>query len=151
GPKGSGTAHLMQQLFEDADLRQLDVRFSNHELAEQAELVGQGKLDVAAFVMQADAGVLRNPIQQYGLDIVAPQDFRRLVARHPWLGLGRIPAGRYDLVRPTPAVDKQVARLATLVVANRCAWRADRVAMLVLLGEELPGFVRGNPPNATSA
>jgi TRAP-type uncharacterized transport system substrate-binding protein len=151
GPEGSGTAHLMRQLFEDADLRRLDVRFSHHSLAEQAELVGQGKLDLAAFVMQEDAEFLHQAIQQHGLDIVAPQDFEGLVARYPWLSLGRIPAGRYDLVRPTPAVDKQVARLATLVVANRCAWRADRIALLVLLGEELPGFVRGNPPRATSA
>ena len=44
----------------------------------------------------------------------------RLVARHPWLGLGNIPAGFYDLVRPTPAVDKPVARMDTLVVADSC-------------------------------
>jgi TRAP-type uncharacterized transport system substrate-binding protein len=151
GPEGSGTAHLMRQLFEDVDLRQLDVRFSYHALTEQAELVGQGKLDVAAFVMQEEAEFLHKAIRQHGLDIVAPQDFEGLVARYPWLSQGRIPAGRYDLVRVTPAVDKQVARLATLVVANRCAWRADRIALLVLLGEELPGFVRSNPPRATSA
>jgi uncharacterized protein len=101
--------------------------------------------------MQEDAEFLQKAIRQHGLDIVAPQDLEGLVARYPWLSLGRIPAGRYDLVRLTPAVDKQVARLATLVVANRCAWRADRVALLVLLGEELPGFVRSNPPRATSA
>jgi hypothetical protein len=60
-------------------------------------------------------------------------------------------ARRYDLVRPAPAVDKPVARLATLVVASPCARRADRVALLVLLAAELPGFVRSNPPSATSS
>ena len=45
----------MQQLFEDADLRELDVRLSHHELPEQAQLVAQGKLDLAAFVMQEGA------------------------------------------------------------------------------------------------
>ena len=55
GPKDSGTAYLMRQLFDDADLRQLEVNFSYHELSEQAELVAQGKLDLAAFVMEEDA------------------------------------------------------------------------------------------------
>src|SRR5262245_50010281 len=114
GPQGSGTAHLMHQLFDDLDLRQLNVRLSYHELAEQTGLVAQGKLDLAAVVMQEDAEFLRNVIRQDGLDIVSPADLQGLVARYPWLSLGRIPAGRYDLVRPIPAADKQVARLNTL-------------------------------------
>ena len=32
GPEGSGTAHLMQQLFKDSDLEQLGLRFSHHAL-----------------------------------------------------------------------------------------------------------------------
>jgi hypothetical protein len=55
------------------------------------------------------------------------------------------------LVRPIPPTDKQIARLGTLVVANACAKRADRIALLMLLAAELPGFVRGNPPGATSS
>ena len=151
GPQGSGTAHLMHQLFDDLDLRQLDVRLSYHELPEQARLVAQGKLDLAAIVMQEDAEFLHNTIRQYGLDIMAPADFQGLVARYPWLSLGRIPTGRYDLVRPIPAADKQVARLNTLVVASSCARRADRIALLMLLAAELPGFVRANPPNSTGS
>ncbi len=150
GPKESGTAYLMQQLFEDLDLRRLDVRLSNHDLLEQAQLVAQGKLDLAAMVIQEDAEFLHAIISQNDLDIVSPDDIQGLVERHPWLSLGVIPAGRYDLVRPLPAVDKKVAHLGTLVVANSCAQRADRVALLMLLGDELPGFVRGNPPNSTS-
>jgi len=53
-------------------------------------------------------------------------------------------------VRPIPAVDKQIARLGTLVIASPCAQRADRSAVLMLLGAELPGFVRGNPPSFTA-
>ena len=151
GPKESGTAHLMRQLFDDADLRQLEVHFSYHELSEQAELVAQGKLDLAAFVMEEDAELLHTIMRQQGLDIVAPDDLKGLIARYSWLSLGTIAAGRYDLVRPTPAVDKPVARLATLVVAGPCARRADRIALLVLLAAELPGFVRSNPPSATSS
>jgi TRAP-type uncharacterized transport system substrate-binding protein len=146
GPEGSGTAYLLRQLFEDPDLKGLGVRLSHHELAEQAQLVGEGKLDLAAFVMQEDAELLRTIIHQYDLDIATFRDAEGLVARHPWLSLGHIPAGRYDLLRPTPAVDKPVARVDTFVVANSCAHRAERVALLMLLSAELPGFVQSNPP-----
>src|SRR3954454_17064870 len=151
GPEGSGTAHLMRQLFADADLRALDVRLSSHDLREQADLVAQGKLDIAAYVIQEDAEFLRNAIRQFDLEIVSLRDLGGLIARYPWLTLGHIPAGRYDLVRLIPAEDKQIARLGTLVVANRCAQRADRIALLMLLGAELPGFTRGNPPKFTGS
>ena len=151
GPEGSGTAHLMRQLFEGSDLRRLDVHLSHHELSEQAQLVAEGKLDIAAVVLQEDAEFLSSMIRQHDLDIVSPQDLNGLIARYPWLSLGSIPVGRYDLVRPIPATDKQVARLGTLVIASSCAQRADRVALLMLLGAEVPGFVRSNPPSSTSA
>ena len=151
GPQGSGTAYLMRQLFDDQDLRQLEVHFSYHELPEQAALVAHGKLDLAAFAMEEDAELLHTIMRQESLDIVAPDDLKGLIARYPWLSLGTIAAGRYDLIRPAPAVDKPVARLATLVVAGPCARRADRIALLVLLAAELPGFVRSNPPSATSS
>jgi len=151
GPRESGTAYLMRQLFDDQDLRQLDVQFSYHELPEQAELVAQGKLDLAAFVMEEDAELLHTIMRHETLDIVAPEDLKGLIARYPWLSLGTIAAGRYDLVHPIPAENKSVARLATLVVAGPCARRADRIALLVLLAAELPGFVRSNPPSATSS
>jgi TRAP-type uncharacterized transport system substrate-binding protein len=146
GPEGSGTAYLLRQLFEDPDLRGLGVRLSYHELAEQAQLVGQGGLDLAAFVMEPGAELLRTVIQRYDLDIVAFTDLEGLLARHPWLGLAHIPAGFYDLARPTPTVDKPVAHVATLIVANSRVHRADRVAMLMLLTAELPGFLQSNPP-----
>lgn len=150
GPQASGTDYLMHQLFEDPDLRGLDVRFSNHALLEQVRLVARGDLDLAAMVTQENAEFLHTIIGQYGLDLVSPHDLEGLIGRYPWLGLGVIPVGRYDLVRPIPATDKQVARLATLVVASPCARRADRVALLMLLAAEFPGFVRGNPPGSTS-
>jgi TRAP-type uncharacterized transport system substrate-binding protein len=146
GPEGSGTAYLLRRLFEDDDLRGLDMRLSVHSLAEQADLVARGRLDLAGFVMHDGAEFMRNLIRQHDLDIVAPRDLEGLVARHPWLGVGRIPAGRYALVRPTPAENKLVPRVDTLVVASPCARRAERVALLALLTAELPGFVRSNPP-----
>jgi uncharacterized protein len=83
GPKESGTAHLMRQLFDDADMRQLGVHFSYRELSEQAELVAQGKLDLAAFVMEDDAELLHTIMRQQGLDIVALDDLKGLIARYP--------------------------------------------------------------------
>jgi TRAP-type uncharacterized transport system substrate-binding protein len=151
GPEGSGTAYLMHQLFEDSDLRDLDVHLLHHGLSEQALLVAQNKLNLAAFVMEQDAEFLRNVVREHDLDIVAPQDLQGLVARYPWLSLGQIPAGRYDLVRRIPATDKQVARLGTLVIANQCAQRSDRIALLMLLAAEFPSFVHNNPPSATAA
>jgi TRAP-type uncharacterized transport system substrate-binding protein len=150
GPEASGTAYLMHQLFEDPDLGELNVRLSNHDLLEQVRLVKQGDLDLAAMVTQENAAFLHRIIGQNGLDIVSPRDLEGLIGRYPWLSLGVIPAGRYDLVRPIPAADKQVARLATLVVAGPCARRADQVALLMLLAAEFPGFIRGNPPGSTS-
>jgi TRAP-type uncharacterized transport system substrate-binding protein len=146
GPEGSGTAYLLRQLFEDPDLRGLGVRLSYHELAEQARLVGQGGLDLAAFVMEPEAELLRSIIQKDGLDIVSFTELEGLLARHPWLGLGRIPAGFYDLARPTPTVDKPVAHVATLIISNSRVHRADRVTLLMLLTAELPGFIQSNPP-----
>jgi TRAP-type uncharacterized transport system substrate-binding protein len=151
GPEGSGTAYLMHQLFDGPDLAGLDIRLSNHDLTEQAQLVADRKLDVAAMVIEEDAQLPRTLIGQYGLDLVSPRDVDGLIARFPWLSLGTIPVGRYDLVRPIPATDKQIARLRTLVVASPCTERAERVALLMLLAAELPGFVRANPPEATSA
>jgi uncharacterized protein len=151
GPEGSGTAYLLQQLFNESDLRALKANLSYHGWHEQARLVAENKLDLAAFVMQEDAELLRTLIRQYSLDIVAPQGLQGIIARYPWLSLGRIPVARYELIPPIPAVGKQIARLATLVVANKCAKRADRIALLMLLGAELPGFVRGNPPNSTAS
>jgi TRAP-type uncharacterized transport system substrate-binding protein len=151
GPEGSGTAYLMRHLFEDADLHGLNVHLAPYGWLEQVQLVAQGKLDLAAVVMQDDAAFLRTVIVQYNLDIVSPRDLQGLIARYPWLSLGRIPAGRYDVVRPIPAVDKEVAQLGTLLIASPRADRADRIAMLMLVGAELPGFVHGNPPNSTSS
>src|SRR5262252_4535993 len=115
GPEGSGTAYLMRQLFEDSDLRGLGVHLLSHGLREQAQLVAEGKLDLAALVMPEETEFLYTVIRQYSLDIVSPAGLQGLIARYPWLSPGTIPAGRYDLVRAVPAVDKQVPHPSTLV------------------------------------
>jgi TRAP-type uncharacterized transport system substrate-binding protein len=151
GPEQSGTAHIMRQLFTGPDLQSFDIRLSHHSLEQQAELVARGELDVAAVVMREDAAFLRAIVHKHGLDLIAPRELEGLIARHSWLSLGRIPAGRYDLAQPTPAVDRAVARVETLVVASPCSRRADRVALLILLSAELPMFLRVNRSNASGS
>jgi len=148
GPESSGTAYLVRQLFKDPDLAALDVRLSHHELPEQVELVAKGQLDLAALVMADNAEFVQAAVRQYELEVAAPKEIEGLVRRHSWLGVGRIPAGLYDVARPAPSVHKVVASVDTLVVANSCAGRAERMALLTLLRAELPGFVRGNPPKS---
>ena len=146
GPDGSGTDYLMRQLLENSDLKGLDLRPSNHGLETQAELVRDGQLDLAAFVMNENAQMIRTLSNKYGLEIVAPADIEGLVARDKWLRLGRIPAGFYDIAQPIPATDKLVAQVDTLIMTNACVHRAERLAFLMLLSEEFPNFVRSNPP-----
>ena len=151
GPEGSGTAYLTRLLLGDADLAGLKIRTSYHELEEQARLVAQGSLDLAAYVMRDDAEFLRSIIARYSLDIMDLPDLPGLVGRHSWLSLARIPQGRYDLVQRIPPNDKLVPQVNTLVVASPCAKRADRIKLLALLSAELPRFVRSNPPGSTSS
>jgi TRAP-type uncharacterized transport system substrate-binding protein len=151
GPEGSGTAYLMQQLLENSDLGGLGLKPSNHDLEEQAALVHDGELDLAASVMNENAEMVRTLVNKYDLEIVAPADMEGLVARDRWLSLGRIPAGYYDISAPIPATDKLVAQVDTLVMTNACVHRAERVAFLMLLGEEFPNFVRVNPPPAAKS
>src|SRR5271166_986426 len=146
GPDGSGTAYLMRQLLENSDLKSLELKPSNHDLEAQAGMVRDGQLDLAAFVMTANAELIRTLASKYDLEIVAPADIEGLVARDKWLSLGRIPAGFYDIAKPIPATDKLVAQVDTLIMTNACVHRAERVAFLMLLSEEFPNFVRDNPP-----
>jgi TRAP transporter TAXI family solute receptor len=146
GPVGSGTDYLMRQLLENSDLKGLELKLFNHGLEAQAELVRDGQLDLAAFVMNENAELIRTLANKYDLEIVAPADIEGLVARDKWLRLGRIPAGFYDVSRPIPATDKPVAQVDTLVMTNACVHRAERLAFLMLLSEEFPNFVRNNPP-----
>ena len=146
GPDGSGTAFLMRQLLENSDLKGLDLRPSNHGLEAQAEMVRDGQLDLAAFVMNENAELIHTLATKYDLEIVSPADIEGLVARDKWLRLGKIPAGFYDIAKPIPATDKLVAQVDTLIMTNACVHRAERVAFLMLLTEEFPNFVRDNPP-----
>jgi TRAP-type uncharacterized transport system substrate-binding protein len=146
GPDGSGTDHLMRALLENSDLRNLGLSPFNYRLEDQAKLVREGRLDLAAFVMNENAVFIRALATKYDLEIVAPADIEGVVARDKSLRLGRIPAGYYDVSRSIPAIDKLVAQVDTLVMTNTCVGRAERIAFLTLLSVEFPNFLRSNPP-----
>jgi flagellar biosynthesis regulator FlbT len=148
GPDGSGTAFLMQHLLDNSDLKDLGLRPANYGLEAQAALVQANQLDLAAFVMNESAEMIRNLVRKYDLEIVSPPGIDGLTERDHWLHVGRIPAGYYDVARPIPATDKHVAQVDTLLVTNACVGRAERVAFLKLLSDEFPTFVRSNPPPA---
>ncbi len=151
GPEGSGTAFLMRQLFADPDLAGLKIEMPTMDLQQQARAVSEGRLDLAAYVIRSDAEFLRTIIRQNNLDIVELKDLPGLVDRYRWLTLGRIPAGRFSLVPPLPEADKLAAQVNTLIIANPCAKRADRIAFLSLLSAEIPDFIKSNPPAWTSS
>ncbi len=151
GPEQSGTAYLMRQLLLNSDLKDLGLKASNHDSIAQAELVRDGALDLAAYVMNDNAPLIRTLINKDDLEIVSPADIEGLVARDKWLHLGRIPMGFYDISRPLPASDKLVAQVDTLIMTNACVHRAERLAFLMLLNEEFPSFVRSNPPPSSKS
>ena len=148
GPEGSGTAFLMQHLLDNSDLKDLGLKTANYGLEAQAALVQANQLDIAAFVMNENAELIRNLVEKYDLQIVSPPGIDGLTERDRWLKIGRIPAGYYDVARQIPATDKDVAQVDTLLITNACVGRAERVAFLKLLSDEFPSFVRDNPPPA---
>jgi hypothetical protein len=99
--------------------------------------------------MDEDASLIRTAIVERGLELASFPGLDGLAHRFSALSPDRLPAGRYDLVRGLPATDTPILRVDTLVLANRCARRAARVALLTMLSAELPGFVarnQGRPP-----
>src|SRR5208283_2599764 len=120
GPEGSGTGFLMQHLLDNSDLKDLGWKPSNYGLEAQATLVQANQLDLAAFVMNESAELIRNLVEKYDLEIVSPPGIDGLTARDRWLHVGKIPAGYYDVGRQIPATDKDVAQVDTLLITNAC-------------------------------
>jgi hypothetical protein len=144
GPERSGTAELARALFAEPDLRGLGARLVHAPLAAALDQVVGGSLDLALLVTDEDAALVTRAVRERGLELASLEGLEGLARRFPALGIERLAAGRYDSVRPLPPSDRLVLRVDTLVVANRCARRAERVAMLTLLAAELPDFVARN-------
>jgi hypothetical protein len=140
GPKGSGTDYLGRSLLEAKDLTPLGLKLSNHELAEQVEMVASGALDLGVFVMDEDAALIRNAIRERKLQLVSIEQLDVVPARVQFLSIGTIQAGHYDTLALVPERDHPVLRVDTLVIGNGCASRSVEIGLLQILVEELPGF-----------
>ena len=63
GPEGSGTGFLMQHLLENSDLKELGLSRRIMDFEAQAALVQANQLDLAAFVMNENAELIRNLVR----------------------------------------------------------------------------------------
>ncbi len=144
GPAGSGTADVARRVLGSRDFQGLGLVLSNHPVVEQLDLAERGELDLAALVIDEDADLVERAVRDRGLAIVGFPHADVVARRFPFLRHGRIGAGQFDPVRMLPPVDKEVLRVDTLVVGNRCASRSQTLGLLTALAATFPDFVRHN-------
>ena len=150
GPKGSGTDHLARRIFESKEFSPLALQMQNYELAEQVKLLQAGSLDLAIFVLDEDAQLMREAIRS-GLQIASFEHLDTIARHFDFIDHGRIGAGQYDPIAVLPRQDHRVLRVDTLLLANDCASRTDTIAMLTLLQREFPGILQHNLSHAGRA
>ncbi len=154
GPERSGSAFLAERLFSAPDLASLKITLEHYPLKRQTELAAAGELDLAFFVMDEDADLLRRAIRDLGLQIVGFEHTEALARRIPFADFGSLPAGQFDPVRVLPPVAKPILRLDTLLLSNGCAGHSDIVALMTELARAYPNFIERNktsrvPPGLT--
>jgi hypothetical protein len=149
GPVGSGTAQVAREVM--AQLIELDVKPSNHTFQEQVQLVADGNLDLAAFVIDPDARLVVGAVRERGLQLVDMAGVEAIAHRLPSARAGVIKAGYYDPVRQLPPSDKRVINVDTLVVGNGCARASATQGLITALTRVYPTLVRFNreEPNLT--
>jgi len=144
GPTRSGTDYLARSIFETAELAPLGLRLSNHEFAEQVTLVTAGQLDLAVFVMDDNAQLIRNVVRDRGMQLVSLEQLDVVPSHIPFLTAGSIKAGQFDALAVIPAHDHVVLQVDTLLLGNGCASRSVEVGLLEVLTEELPAYLAAN-------
>lgn len=144
GPEASGTARIAREILTSRDFAGLDLKISNHGVREQLDLAARGELDLAVFVMDEDARFIDLAVRERGLQIVGLPNVDVVARRFPFLRKGRIGAGQYDPVKMLPPTDKQVLRVNTLVIKNRCPRRSQVVGLVSVLAAEHYDFIRHN-------
>jgi len=144
GPEGSGTAMLVEDLFELPGFDSLDATLVHGEVGAQVEAAAAGELDLAAVVMFEDARMVRRAVRSHHLRIAGFRSAGAVASQLPGVSSTTIEAGHYDAVRGLPARDRQVLSVDTLILASECAKRSEINAILTVLGHELPGFVEEN-------
>ena len=151
GGAGSGTAQVVGQLFATPGLDALGVRLEYGALAEQLSQVERGDLDVVVRVIDDGAHVIDQAVRRRGLVPLGFEHLEALARRLEYARVGRLVAGQYDPVVPLPATDIPVLQVDTLVVTNGCAERSDTVAMVRMLSDAVPEFLRRNQTAANTS
>ena len=144
GPSRSGTEYLARSVLDSPDLQRLGLALSNHELPAQLELVASGALDLAVFVLDENAQLIRSAVRDRGMQLVSLAQLDVIPTRVPFVSLGAIKAGQYDVLAIVPPHDHPVLRVDTLVLGNRCASRSEEIGLLEVMTEELPGYLSAN-------
>jgi TRAP-type uncharacterized transport system substrate-binding protein len=145
GPEGSGTEFLMRQLL--APLAALEFEVSSGPIDEQLHKLERGELDLGAMVIDQDAVQLQEAVRDRKLQILDLPRAEAVAHTLPFLRVGRIEAGHYDVVAALPASDKRVLQVDTLIVGNGCASRSATQGLITLLGDIHPAFLRYNREN----
>jgi TRAP-type uncharacterized transport system substrate-binding protein len=150
GLQGSGSAQLVQRLFQMPALAPLAVELQYGTPAQQLEQVERGQLDLMVVVQDEDTPWLVEVLRQGKLQIAGLSRLDVLARKLPHFRTGRIGAGQFDPVAVLPPVDKRVLRVDTLVIANGCASRSATLDLLSLLAQQFPDFVRHNQETANT-
>ncbi|MCP4448023.1 MAG: hypothetical protein GY811_22210 [Myxococcales bacterium] len=143
GQTGSGTDHLARVILESEDFRPLNLQMQNYELHDQLARIKDGRLDLAVFVLDEDAKLIRNAMRD-GLQMASFEHLNIIARQFDFISNGRIGAGQYDPIAVVPPVDRRVLRVDTLVVGNKCASRTETIALLSLLQREFPALLQHN-------
>jgi TRAP-type uncharacterized transport system substrate-binding protein len=144
GPERSGTAFFAKRLLNTADLVSLEIAFSHHPLKQQIELTAGGELDLALFVIDENADLIREAVREQGLQIVGLEHAKALARRLPYLHYDTLVAGLFDPIRVIPPEEKPILRLDTLLLSNGCAAHSDIVGIMTLLARAEPDFIDRN-------
>jgi hypothetical protein len=144
GPPASGTAKVARQIFESPDFQSLGMMLSHHPLQEQIDLAAQGRLDLAMFVMDEDAPLIRKAVREQGLQVAGFPAAQVMARQSAHVKTGTLVAGEFDPIRMLPPTDKGVLQIETLVVTNGCASRSQTIGLMSAISQVYPDFIRHN-------
>ena len=149
GPVGSGTEQLVRHMI--APFAELDLKISTPTTDEQLAQLQRGELDLGAMVIDEDARLINEAVQQRKLQILSMPGAESLARRFPFTRVGHIEPGHYDLVHQLPPTAKDVLRVDTLLVGNGCASRSVTQGFITAIAGVHANFVRHNrdTPNLT--
>jgi hypothetical protein len=151
GPRSSGSAHLVQRLFQLPSLDALSVELHYGTPFEQLQQIEKAELDLIVLVVDEDTPWLVDMLRSRRVQMAGLARLDVLARQLPHYRTGRIGAGQFDPVAVLPPVDKRVLRVDTLILGNGCASRSATIDLLTLLARQFPDFVRHNQdtPNTT--